>query len=213
MTMGMIPRIPFQRLLLDFMGEERCFFEIYDNRNEFDGVFDRLVDQHRRALEIGCRSPATIIECTDNLDGSMTNPNLFKEFSLALMQETAESIHAAGKYFASHLDGDISLLVDLVAESGLDVAESFSPYPLSQLTFDKAYASWTDKPLMWGVLPSPLFEERVTFEDFKGEMANILDIIDYNHPVILGVADQAVRLSLWDRVLEIDSMLESRKPK
>jgi len=210
MTMGMIPRIPFQRLLLDFMGEERCFFEMYDNRKAFDGVYDRLVAHHRRALEIGCQSPATIVECTDNLDGSMTNPNLFKELSLPLMQETAETIHAAGKYFASHLDGDISLLVDLVAESGLDVAESFSPYPLSQLAFKDAYAAWQHRPLMWGVLPSPLFENSVGVEQFRADITDILDTVKDEQPVILGVADQAVGLSLWERILEVKSMIEAR---
>jgi len=211
MTMGMITRVPFQRLLLDFMGEERCFFEMFDNRKEFDRVYEKLVAHHRRALEIGCGSPATIVECTDNLDGSMTNPRLFKELSLPLMQETAETIHAADKYFASHLDGDISLLVDLVAESGLDVAESFSPYPLSQLTFKEAYSSWRNKPIMWGVLPSPLFEQIVNVEEFRTEIADILDtVVDTRRPVILGVADQAVGLSLWERIEEISPMIEAR---
>ncbi len=209
MTMGMITRMPFQRILLDFMGEERTFYELYDNRKEFDRLFDQLVAHHRRALELGCQSPATIVECTDNLDGAMTNPQLFKEFSLSLMQETAEVIHAAGKYFASHLDGDMSLLVDLIPETGLDVAESFSPYPLSQLTFKKAYAAWKSKPIMWGILPSPLFEARVDVETFRAEIGDMLDTIDKDHPAILGVADQAVSLSLMERVLEVDSMIDA----
>jgi hypothetical protein len=209
MTMGMITRMPFQRILLDFMGEERCFFELYDNRKEFDRLFDQLVVHHRRALELGCQSPAIIVECTDNLDGEMTNPQLFKDFSLGLMQETADYIHSAGKYFASHLDGDISLLVDLIPETGLDVAESFSPYPLSQLTFKKAYAAWKDKPIMWGVLPSPLFEERVAVETFRADIRDIVNTVEKAHPVILGVADQAVSLSLMERVREIDEMIET----
>ena len=207
MTMGMIDRVPFQRLLLDFMGEERCFFQMYDNRQAFDRILDQLTEIHRTCLNIACRSSATIVECTDNLDGTMTNPDLFRKYSIPIMQETADALHGVGKYFASHLDGDISALVDLVPETGLDVAESFSPYPLSRLTFEKAYAAWKSGPIMWGILPSPLFEARVPSEAFKSEIGKILDTIEYDHPAILGVADQAVGLTLWERILEVGEML------
>ncbi|MBN1686152.1 MAG: hypothetical protein JW852_05830 [Spirochaetales bacterium] len=210
MTMGMIERIPFQRLLLDFMGEERCFFQMHDNKKAFDRVLDQLTEIHWASLKIACQSPATIVECTDNLDGTMTNPDLFRQYSMPVMQETADTLHAAGKYFASHLDGDISLLVDLIPETGLDVAESFSPYPLSRLTFEKAYAAWKTGPLMWGILPSPLFEARVPPETFRSEIGNIIDTIEPEHPQILGVADQAVGLSLWERIRDVGDMLQHR---
>ena len=213
MTMGMIERVPFQRLLLDFMGEERCFFEMHDNPKAFEHVMSQLTEIHRVSVKIACESPALVVECGDNLDGYMTNPDLFKRLSLPIMQETADLLHAAEKYYASHVDGDLSALVDIMPETGLDVAESFSPYPLSQLTFDKAYSSWGNKPVMWGILPSPLFEARVPAETFKSEMRAIIERIDADHPVILGIADQAVKPSLWERVREIPQLLSASNKK
>ncbi len=212
MVVGTVERIPFQRLLLDFMGEERCFYQMYDNAKAFHHVLDQLTEMHWACLEIACSSSSLIVECVDNLDGFMTNPNLFKEYSLPIMQQTADKIHAAGKYFASHVDGDILPLVDLLPETGLDVAESFSPSPLSRLTFKEAYAVWKKKPVMWGVLPSPLFEDRVPEGTFRSEIRDILDSIVADSPAIMGVADQAIGLTLWERVQEVSEMIKALKP-
>ena len=210
MAMGMIERVPFQRLLLDFMGEERCFFEMHDNARAFQRIYDILTEIHRAQVAVACESPALVVECGDNLDGYMTNPNLFTRLSMSIMQETADALHATGKYFASHVDGDLTTLVDLLPMTGLDVAESFSPYPLSRLDFPTAYASWGAKPIMWGVLPSPLFEERVPADSFRKEMQSIFEILEFQHPVVLGIADQAVRPSLWERIAEIPGMIDAK---
>ena len=63
---------------------------------------------------------------------------------------------------------------------------------------------------MWGVLPSPLFENSVGVEQFRADITDILDTVKDEQPVILGVADQAVGLSLWERILEVKSMIEAR---
>ena len=208
MTMGMIERVPFQRALLDFMGEERCFFQLYDNPKPFAALIARLAEIHRESVEIACRSPALVVECGDNLDGNMTNPDLFKAYSLQIMQQTAEKLHSVGKYFASHVDGDLSALVEILPETGLDVAESFSPFPLSQLTFEKAYATWGAQPVMWGILPFPLFEAQVSDKSFQSEMRAIMERVEVENPVILGIGDQAVWPSLWQRIGKITEMVD-----
>jgi hypothetical protein len=46
--------------------------------------------------------------------------------------------------------------VELLPESGLDVCESFTPQPLTELSFEEAWEKWRNGPLIWGGIPSDL---------------------------------------------------------
>jgi hypothetical protein len=206
-TIGMMVRIPFQRILLDFMGEEHTIFEMMDNPKKFHYLMDVLTDQGREALEISLTSPALMLEFTDNIEGSITSPGLFQEYCMPFMQEAADKIHARGKYLGSHMDGNIKSLLHLVPECGIDVVESFSPAPLTGLTFADAWKAWEGKVLMWGAIPSPIFESHVPENEFVEWVSGMLKLIGDDGKIIVGIGDQAVRPTIIERVRQVSEML------
>jgi len=68
----------------------------------------------------------------------MTNPNLFREYCLPQYQKYTDTLHVQGKKVGSHTDGNLKPLVDLLPKAGLDVCESFTPQPLTELLFKEA---------------------------------------------------------------------------
>ena len=206
-TIGMMERVPFQRILLDFMGEEHTIFEMMDNPKNFQYLLDVLSEHGREVLDISLTSPALMLEFTDNFEGSITSPTLFKEYCMPFMQEAADKIHAQGKYLGSHMDGNMKSLLDLIPECGIDVVESFSPAPLTGLTFEDAWKAWDGKVLMWGAIPSPIFEPQVPEREFAEWVAQMLDLIGNDGKIILGIGDQAVRPTIIDRVKQVSEML------
>jgi len=64
-----------------------------------------------------------------NFDGMITSPALFRRYCIPFMQRMADLVHARGRLLASHMDGDMKPLLDLIPQTGLDVVESFSPAP------------------------------------------------------------------------------------
>ena len=108
----------------------------------------------------------------------MTNPRLFREFCLPAYQRYVELLHGQGRTVGSHTDGDVRPLLALLKESGLDVCESFSPWPLTSCRFEEAWAAWHGGPLIWGGIPSPLLEEdRTDEETFRSAIDRLLDTV------------------------------------
>jgi len=206
-TIGMMDRVPFQRLLLDFMGEERTVYQMLDNPARFAYLLDILTAQGREMVQTGLDSPALLVEFPDNFDGMITSPRLFQKYCIPFLQETAERVHAQGRFLGSHMDGDLKPLLHLIPESGVDVVESFSPSPLSRLSFPEAWEAWRGKVLMWGAVPSPLFEQNVPGWELEHCVCDLLDWVGGDGLIILGIADQAVGQTLIERVRRVSRIL------
>ena len=100
---GYMERMPFQSLLLDYFGEEKCYFEIHDNPEGFQSLLDRVAALYNESLAPALDSPAFMLEPGDNFDGQMTNPNLFKQYRVPTMQEISDRVHSKGKVIGSHI--------------------------------------------------------------------------------------------------------------
>jgi len=206
-TIGMMDRVPFQRILLDFMGEEQTIYSMMDSPKNLQYLIDILTEQGREMVTLALASPALMLEFADNVEGSITSPSLFQKYCMPFMQEAAGRIHAQGRYLGSHMDGDMTSLLHLVPECGVDVVESFSPAPLTRLTFEDAWNAWRGKVLMWGGIPSPIFEPYVPEREFTQWITRMLDLIGDDRRIILGIGDQAVSPSLMERIKIASEML------
>ena len=192
-------RIPFQQALLEYLGEIPLFTALYESPQRLKRLIE-VLDQH--LVEILHRLSdlsALYVEFPDNLDGFMTNPNLFQEYCLPYYQKYADILHGQGKKVGAHTDGNLKPLLKLLAESGLDVCESFSPAPLTECTFEEAWDTWQKGPLIWGGLPSPLLENRTSESEFKAYVERLLHVIG-NRPILLGVGDMVMGNNLIERV-------------
>ena len=138
----------------------------------------------------------------------MTNPKLFEKYSLPYYQKYTAILHDQGKKVGCHTDGNIKVLLNLLAQSGLDVCESFSPYPLTECTFEEAWETWRDGPMIWGGIPSPILEARTPEDEFQEYVHRLLQTIG-NKPIILGVGDMVLGNNLIERVEYIAGAVEN----
>jgi len=200
-------RIPFQQLLLEYLGEMKLFTAIYDNPNLIDRLMILLDTQYMEILKQLSGLSNLYVEFPDNLDGMMTNPKLFEKYALPYYQKYADLLHGQGKKVGCHTDGNVKSLLELLTESGLDVCESFSPYPLTECTFEQAWETWRNGPIIWGGIPSPILEERTNEEDFKAYVDRLFQTIG-DQPIILGVGDMVLGNNLIERVEYIAERVE-----
>ena len=201
-------RIPFQQALLEYLGEVPLFTALYDSPRLLDRLIHLLDQQFIQILQQLSDLPAIYVEFGDNLDGVMTNPKLFEKYCLPYYQKYTEILHGQGKKVGSHTDGNVKPLLHLLAESGLDVSESFSPVPLTECTFEEAWETWENGPMIWGGFPSPILEERTSEVQFQDYVHRILEIVgDQN--IILGVGDMVLGNNLIERVAYIASAVEN----
>jgi hypothetical protein len=203
-----LPRIPFQQMLLEYLGELALFNALYDCQELLTKLLTLLDGQLVEILHKLSEWPVLYTEFGDNLHAEMTNPKLFGEYCLPYYQRYAEILHGQDKKVGSHTDGELQPLLDLLAESGLDVCESFSPAPLTECTFEEAWEAWQDGPIIWGGIPSPILEERTSEGEFQEYVERVLEIID-GRPIILGIGDMVMGNNLIERVRYIASRVEN----
>lgn len=200
-------RIPFQQALLEYLGEVPLFTALYDSPQQLNRLLNLLDLQLMEILRQMADLPSIYVEFGDNLDGMMTNPKLFKEYSLPYYQKYTDILHGQGKKVGSHTDGNVKPLLSLLPQSGLDVCESFSPAPLTECTFQEAWETWQNGPLIWGGVPSPILEKRTSDTDFQEYIHRLLEIIG-NRNIILGVGDMVLGNNLIERVEYIAKEVE-----
>ena len=207
MTIPMMGRIPFQYIMLDYMGEEQTIYALMDDKPQIDYLLDALGDHARRALELSLELPSLMVEFPDNFEGMVTSPALFRKYCIPFLQESADRVHTKGKILGSHMDGNMKPLVHLIPECGVDVVESFSPAPLTPLTFKEAWDTWQGKVLMWGVIPSPIFEPHVSEQYFENWIEEMFDILAGDQQIVLGIGDQAIGPTLLHRIKRVSELL------
>jgi hypothetical protein len=187
----MLDRMPFQRLLLDIFGEVPLFYALHDDLPAVERLL-ALLDA-RLCEQLGHLSGLDVpyVEFNDNVEGSMTNPRLFRKYCLPAYQRYADILHPQGKKMGAHTDGNLKPLVALIAECGLDVCESFTPHPLTPLTIEEAWQAWSARPngpLIWGGIPSYYLEERCSQAEFEAYIERLLALVGDGR-IILGVVD------------------------
>jgi len=205
-------RIPFQQALLEYLGEIPLFTALYDRPDHLDRLIHVLDQQMLGILDHLKDLESIYVEFGDNLDGMMTNPRLFEKYSLPYYQKYADILHGQGKKVGSHTDGNLKPLLRLLAESNLDVCESFSPSPLTECDFKEAWQEWEKGPLIWGGVPSPILEERTGDREFEEYVLGLLTTIG-NQAFIMGVGDMVLGNNLIERVRYIAEQVEDHALK
>jgi hypothetical protein len=202
-----IGRIPFQHLLIDYFDTGDFFFALHDNQAEIGRLLVLLDEQVTQLLQLVSGLDMPYIEFVDNVDGMMTNPRLFERYCMEPYQRYSDIAHGQGKKIGSHMDGNVQPILKQVAESGLDVIESFSPAPLTPLTVETALGVWGDKPLIWGGIPCPLLEADAPLSELEDHVRNLLVKLD-RRPIILNVVDMVLPINEIERVRRIAEIVE-----
>ncbi|HEX8992406.1 MAG TPA: uroporphyrinogen decarboxylase family protein [Anaerolineales bacterium] len=207
LVVPLLYRIPFQQVLLEYLGEVALFRGLHDSPAAIRRLMDLLDRQMMMLIEAVEPLDVPYIEFPDNLHGPMTSPRLFREFCLPAYQKYCAALHAQGKKVGSHTDGNMRPLLDLLPHTGLDVCESFSPYPLTPCTFEEAWRAWEGGPLIWGAIPSPILEDRFSLEEYRAYLANLFRALD--RPIILGITDLFMVHNSIERAMEIAARVEA----
>lgn len=207
-VMPNIERIPFQQLLIDYYSTDHFFFALHDSPGQVMGLMERLDERLVEIIRQLARLDVPYLQIGDNLDGMMTNPRLFRQYCLPAYQRYTDALHGQGKVTGSHTDGNLQPLLGLLAETGLDVCESFSPAPLTPVMVADALAAWPTKPIFWGGIASPLLEDGTSDAEFEAAITSLLETIG-DRRCILNVVDMVLPINRIERIARIAELVEA----
>jgi len=200
---------PVQHLMRDLVDGTQFYYELADHPKEVRQLCEDMAPFYEQLVRILAGSPAEAVMMGANYDDTITYPPLFKEHILPWLQRWAEILHAGGKIFMSHCDGENESLLDLLAASGIDVAESVCAPPMVQCTLAAMRRAFAGKITIFGGLPSvALLEDSMSEEEFEAHMRRLFAEIAPGDRFILGVSDMVPPDAKWDRLVRVARMVE-----
>lgn len=149
-----VPKSPFQCMIM-LMGARRIALDYYMHQKEFDDLYNAIYKKELEIYKIAAESPAEVIWGPDNVTSLVTSPKFFEKYSLPFYNEVADIFHKHDKVYVVHMDGELKNIAELIAQSRIDVIESFTPPPVGNLSITDARKIWKDK-VIWANFPEPI---------------------------------------------------------
>lgn len=203
--MDMLGANPAHELMLLWVGYERFYLDMVDYPEVVEQAIAAAEQAYERMWPLAAASPFPLVLHGVNFDSATTPPPLFRRCFLPYLQRFNRAMHAAGKRTVFHGDGDQSQLLDLLLEAEYDVADCLAVAPLGRLTLADALAAWRGRIVIWGGMPSPLLEAQVPRETFAAHR-EMLTAAARDGGVIVGIADQAMPGSQWERLAALGAV-------
>ncbi len=177
---------PLHQIMVHWMGLETFAVEWIERRDEIERLYKAIVEKHRQIYEIVAKSPALHVNYGGNETGDVMGRERFEKYVLPLYNEAAEVLHKHGKLLGAHLDGNNRVWADLVAQSGLDYIEAFTPAPDTDMTIEEAFQIWSGK-VLWINFPSSVHLRPV--EEIKATTQRIIEASKPDYRLIIGITE------------------------
>jgi len=145
-----LPHSPMQMLMIDRVGTPTFYIHYARYRDKVEELYRVIDKRYEEIYRIAAESPADAVIFGDNLDGVLVNPSLFQRYFMPSYEKCARVVHEKGKLLASHFDGKLGVLKDLVAKCPQDIIEAFHPPPMGDLPIREALDLWRDKVILVG---------------------------------------------------------------
>jgi methylmalonyl-CoA mutase cobalamin-binding domain/chain len=188
------------------------YFHYYrDHLAEVLYLADALAPLYEKALRIVAESPAEVIQWGSNFDEMLTFPPMFARHFVPWIRKAKEVLGPKNIRILCHTDGENQGLMDLIRDSGTDVAEAVCPAPMTKVTLQEYYRRWADRITIFGGVPSNLLLPQLTpdgqFNDF---MDRLFTGIGNGARFILGIADTTPPDADFERLVRIGDMVREK---
>jgi hypothetical protein len=207
---GLIGASPMHQIMREGLIDVCDFYlEMYDHPKELRQLCEDMEPFFDQMFRILADSPAEVICHGANYDAMITYPPFFKDHIMPHLQKLADMLHAKGKLLLCHCDGENTGLLELIRESGIDIAEAVTPQPMTKFTITEAKKAFQGKVTILGGVPSVvLMEEAMSEEEFEKFMKNLFKEIAPGDRFILGVADTTPPDAKFERLYRITEMVK-----
>ena len=206
---GLAAASPMQQIMRDFLDATQFYLEMYDHPQEMRQLGEDLEPYYDQLFQVLANSPAEVVFHGSNFDEMITYPPFFRNDIMPYLQRLADMLHARGKLLICHCDGENQGLLDLIAESGMDIAEAICPQPMTKITISEVKKSFKGKVTIFGGVPSvALLEQSMSDEEFERFMENLFQEIVPGDRFILGISDTTPPDAKFERLFRITEMVQ-----
>ncbi|MGB9717353.1 MAG: uroporphyrinogen decarboxylase family protein [Thermoproteota archaeon] len=204
------PRTPLMRMIVEWAGFSNTVKLQWMHREEFDETIQVMCEEDDPIYEAVLEAPAKYVYFGENLSSDMVSPRLFKTYLEPYYKKRTLELHAKGKRVYLHIDGGLRGLLPLLAQTGVDCAQSLTPAPAGDVDVKDFRKIAGENIVLWGGLPGVLFSKKYPVEMLRQVLDDIVETYLNDRRFIIGVADQVPPDGEIERVKMVSETVESR---
>ena len=206
---------PMHHIQKYFVDATDFFFHYKDYARQMDALAESLAPFFDQTIEIIGRSPAEAVYWGANFDDMITYPEYFARDISPWIRKAADALGPKNIIVSCHCDGENKGLMDLIRDSGMHVAESVCPHPMTKVSIEEYYARWSDNLAIFGGIPSNLLlREIASDEEFEAFIDHLFKAVAPGRNIIFGVADSTPPGAEFSRLQRLGERIarETRLP-
>jgi 5-methyltetrahydrofolate--homocysteine methyltransferase len=155
-------------------------------------LVEALTTYYEKILDVLAGSGADAVAWSANVDDMITYPSLYEEYFKPWCHKAADRLTPEGIILVIHPDGENQGLMDLIAESRMDVADAVTPWPMTKVRIGEYYDHWC-RPghltIHGGIPEMLLLEESSTREDLESYMDDFFKAVAPGHHFVASIGD------------------------
>ena len=187
----------------DLIDPTQFFLHYSDHQDKMRRLAEQMEPLFNGMLDIVCQSPAPVVMWGSNYDDMLTYPPYFKREIQPWIRKVSERLAAAGNLLLCHTDGENEGLMDLIRDSGMHIAESICPAPMTRLSLAEYYRRWSPHLTLFGGLPSTLALPETSDATFGAYMDEVFRAVAPGRRIVLGMADNVPPDAVFSRLQRI----------
>lgn len=201
------PKTPLMELVALKAGIETVMDLYLDAEEEFEELLEVMCRKHSEAVNIAIECPSDCIMVPDNLSSELVGGNLYSQFIRPVHKNWIEQIRLSGKKSFVHLDGTLTPLLTELSKVGFDIIEAVTPKPVGDVELEELRSKVEPETIIWGGIPGGFFTSQLTDEEFDTYVIKVIKLMKNNNRFVLGVADQVVATSSFERVKRVGELV------
>jgi len=143
-----------------------------------------------------------------NFDDMLTYPPYFAKEIQPWIRKAADLLGGAGKLVLCHTDGENTGLMDLIRDSGMHVAESITPAPMTRVTIGEYYRRWSPQLTLFGGIPSTIMLPGTPEADFEAYLDAFFRAVAPGTRMVVGIADEVPPEAVFARLQRLGERIE-----
>ncbi len=209
--MGTFSASPIHHIQRDFLDATEFFFHYNDHHREMHRLAEAIGRVYEQILTVVGDSPAEAVLWGANYDDMITYPPYFQKELSPWLRRAADYLASKGKVVISHCDGENQGLLDLIADSGIHVAEAVCCAPMTKLPIEAYYERWCRSgrlTIMGGLIQSMLSPATASLDELNAYLDHFFKAVAPGKRLILSVADTTPPNADFDRLALIAERVE-----
>ena len=160
----------WQRAWMELAGPERAVIDFHEQPDEVQEYIDLQRCWHSRMAELVAGCPAKFIDIGEGMT-DMISPRYFREYCTPIYQIYSQQLKGTGKVLGAHMEGRVGILRKDIAETPLNVIESFAVPPTGDISLYEVKKIWPDKMIFMNTAAHLAWAEPAEVREFYEGLA------------------------------------------